>query len=165
MRKMLALALLAALLPTAAIAQNSSPPQGAGKKTKLLALGSVIGGVGLMILSTTAGKQTSSTTNGSACNFGATTLTTCSVTAFGAGGATSPAGSSSGFPTTAINGIGAKSIGFPGAQARGTNWKLAGSAIGAIGVGTFVLYRSHVSAKRADVSVRPGGTVQLSYKW
>jgi hypothetical protein len=167
MRKLIALALLAALLPTAAVAQNSSPSQGAsGKKTKLFALGSVIGGVGLIVLSTTTGKQTSSsTTSGARCFGAATPSSNCNTTFFGFGGTTSPAGSSSGFPTSAIYGIGSRSTGLPSVQGRGTNWKLVGPAIGAIGVGTFALYRSHVSARRADLSIRPSGAVQLSYKW
>jgi hypothetical protein len=167
MKKLIASAVLATLLPTAVVAQNSNPPQEkSGKKTRLLALGSIVGGVGLMVLSTTAEKPTSaSTANGAPCLGAATPLTPCNMTVFGFGGATSSAGSSSGFATSAIHSIGSRSIGLSGTQERGTNWKLVGPAIGAIGVGTFVLYRSHVSAKRADLSVRPDGAVQLSYKW
>jgi hypothetical protein len=167
MKKLIASAVLCAFLPAAAVAQNSNPPQEkSGKKTRLLALGSIVGGVGLMVLSTMAEKPTSSSTaNGAPCLGAATPLTTCNRTVLGFGGATSLAGSASGFTTSAIHAIGSRSIGLSGAQKRGTNWKLVGPAIGAIGAGTFVLYRSHVSAKRADLSVRPDGAVQLSYKW
>jgi hypothetical protein len=50
-------------------------------------------------------------------------------------------------------------------QRRGINWKVVGPAIGAAGAGAFALYRNHVAKRRADLAVRPNGTVQVSYAW
>lgn len=170
MRKLITLALLVSLLPIAAIAQSSTPPKRpSGNKSKWLSVGSIAGGVGLIFLGTASGKQSGQTSVATSRNppcVGQVTaggLTTCTNSGFGIGGSVASAALTA-TPASWMS-IGASSGNFFTAQERGTNWKVVGPAIGAVGVGIFVLYRSHVNTKSADLSVRPNGAVQLSYKW
>jgi hypothetical protein len=175
MQRAVAFALLIALLPAAAIAQTSAPQpsRSSGSKIKWIALGGVIGGVGTALLGAATGRsseQNSLSTNNSRCFGGGV----CSLVEFGTGSACQ-------FGATVNTGCGVPSapnlggLGFGGGptalgssfipQRRGINWKMIGPALGAAGLSAFVLYRSHVSARKADVSLRSNGALQLSYQW
>jgi hypothetical protein len=177
MQRAVVVALIFALLPASAIAQTPAPQQSrsSGSKIKWIALGGIIGGVGTALLGTTTGRsssQNSLSANNSRCFGSGGGL--CRLSGFGIGSACqfgAPANEGCSIPNGGGSGFGG---GVPGPttfgssflpQRRGANWKMIGPAIGAAGVSAFVLYRSHVSAKKAEFSLRSNGAVQLSYQW
>jgi hypothetical protein len=167
--KPVALAVLIALVPATAMAQN---PQSSGKKMKWIALGSIIGGATFGAFAAFTGNKQPTATNTSAfsqCTSPPITSSSSAITQVCiVGTPTAPAIGNA--PTTIQMTFGAGSVRtsaltLANSQQRTTNWKLAGPAIGATSVGAFLLYRYHVRVKKADVSLRPDGAVQLAFTW
>jgi hypothetical protein len=169
---------LIALAPTAAMAQN---PQSSGKKLKWIALGGVIGGATLGAFAAFSGEKpaplSAAKTNSSivatvsSCpapitNGAVTVAVICESIGNPVGGSSAPLTPPGTFPVTfGVRGAPTTMFTLANAQQRSTNWKLAGPAIGATSVGAFLLYRYHVRVKKADVSLRPDGAVQLAFTW
>jgi hypothetical protein len=163
------LALLITLAPTAAMAQN---PPSSGKKLKWVALGSVIGGAALGAFAAFSEKETKTVATRVTASSHCVVTPAASTPAVSAvvacvivGQPAQPNGPLSVPTTFGAGSVSTSFVTLSNSPQRGINWKLAGPAIGATSVGGFLLYRYHVRVKKADVSLRPDGAVQLAFTW
>lgn len=170
--KPVALALLIALVPTAAMAQNT---QSSGKKLKWIALGGLIGGATLGAFAAFSGDKRAATSNVTAlssCNSAVQNALPPSASVVVACIVAVPIPPATSGPitlpqplTSAAGSVPVSVLALSSPQQRGINWKLAGSAIGASSVGGLLLYRYHVRVKKADVSLRRDGAVEVAFTW
>lgn len=155
-------ALLFFFLPVAAQAQNQSGQErSSGKKMQWAGVGTLAGGVGLIVLSAVSGKEPvtrsiPSTTEVARCSPPGPGLVTVVECTIGIGGQP---------PTSTLPPITVTTMTTVFEQRRVVNWTIVGPAIGVAGAGALLAHLGHVRVKKAELSVRPSGAVQFAFNW
>lgn len=179
-------------LPVAAGAQDQSSRQrrSSGKKMVWVGVGSLAGGAALAVFGAMSGKETVTRYTGTAANpncvttgTGSVSATACTVATIVAvtvpvvtatGGtlvpSNPPGGGTSSTPlpapgNTSIIPVVATSSFTTSTERCAANWKIIGPAIGVAGAGAFLTHLGRVRVKKAELSVRPSGALQLAFKW
>ena len=178
--KPIAFALLFFILPVTARSQDQSPQQrrSSGKKIQWLGVGSLLGGAGLAVFGAVSGKETvthfSSTPNANCTSVQNASASAVACVVFagaipvagGSGSAPLAPPSSPGGSSTPLSVITLSTPALITTEERRTvNWKIVAPAIGAASAGAFLAHLGHARVKKAELSVRPNGALQLAFRW